>query len=141
MLALWVIAFADYVSPATVWYGPGYLLVIAFAAWTLGPRPAMILGFLIIGINLLTGNANEYPYGPDSTLLNFAFKFLAVTGIVGLLGTARKALEKEWRLARTDQLTGALNRQAFFEVIGANDGFAHLVRADLRRSGRSEIRQ
>ena len=55
-------------------------------------------------------------------------------GIVLLLGAARSALEKEWRFARTDQLTGALNRQAFFEAIGANEtsrAWSVLIYADL----------
>ena len=32
------------------------------------------------------------------------------------------SLEREWRLARTDALTGALNRQAFFEAIKEDTG-------------------
>ena len=134
LLAVCVAALADYLSPPTLWYGPAYLLVIAFAAWGLGRRRAIGLGLLIIGFNFLVGNAIDYPYGPDSALLNFGFKVTAVIGIVLLLGAARSALEKEWRLARTDQLTGALNRQAFFEAIGANEDsrvWSVLIYADL----------
>jgi len=40
-----------------------------------------------------------------------------VLAIILMLAVARASLEKEWRLARTDPLTGALNRQAFFEAI------------------------
>ena len=64
LLAVWITALADYLSPPSLWYGPAYLLVIAFAAWTLGRRGAIGLGLFIIAFNLLAGNAIEYPYGP-----------------------------------------------------------------------------
>lgn len=51
-----------------------------------------------------------------------------------MLGVARVALEIEWRHARVDPLTGALNRKAFFEVIGSqanNDSLSVLIFADL----------
>ncbi len=134
MLALCLTALGDALSPVKVWYGPVYLLVIGCAAWMLGRRPAAVLGVIILAANLLAGNAGAFPYGPDSTLLNFAIRVIAVVGIVLLLGTARDALEKEWRLARTDQLTGALNRQAFFEVMSTNPAsrsWSLLAYADL----------
>lgn len=133
-LALFLTALGDVLSPAKIWFGPVYLLVIGFAAWTLGRRHAFALGVLILVVNVITGNASAFPYETDSAVLNFAIKFVAVSGIVFLLGAAREALEREWRLARTDQLTGALNRQAFFEVISANalsPSWSVLIYADL----------
>jgi diguanylate cyclase (GGDEF)-like protein len=38
--------------------------------------------------------------------------------MVALLSYARAACDTQWRLARTDPLTGALNRKAFFELAG-----------------------
>ena len=133
-MALLLAAMGDYLTPRTIWFGPVYLLVIAFAAWAGGRRRAIGLGLFVVVVNLLIGNGSEYPYGPNSTLLNFSFRVIAVVGIVVLLGTARRALEKEWRLARTDQLTGALNRQAFFEAISTNEespSWSVLIYADL----------
>ncbi len=63
-----------------------------------------------------------------------ALKFLSVLAVVLMLGVARAALELEWRYARVDQLTGALNRKAFFEAIkseGSRTGLAVLVYADV----------
>lgn len=134
LLALGLTALGDALAPPTLWFGPVYLLVIGCAAWMLGRRRAMALGLLIIVGNLITGNTGEFPYGPSSTFLNFTIRATAVIGIVLLLGTARSALEKEWTLARTDHLTEALNRQAFFEVVGSRDTspcWSVLVYADL----------
>jgi len=51
-----------------------------------------------------------------------------------MLGVARAALELEWRYARVDPLTGALNRKAFFEAVDGEVGRAGitvLVYADV----------
>lgn len=119
LTALLLTALVDTFAPPTLWLGPVYLVVIGSAAWMLGQRHAMMLGLLVVATNLMTGNAGVFPNGPDSAVLNFSIKTAAVIAMVLLLGAARNALEKEWRLARTDHLTGALNRQAFFEVVAA----------------------
>lgn len=97
-------------------------------------RFAIALGLFVISFKLLTDSESIYPYGPNSVALNFALRILCVLVVVLMLGLARRSLEKEWRLARTDPLTGALNRQAFFEAIRGNssqEGPAVLVFADL----------
>lgn len=112
----------DHLLDHRIWFGPAYLLICASAAWFVGSRFALALGLVIISFNLLTGNQSTYPYGAASFALNFALRFVCVLAVVLMLGLARRSLEREWRLARTDPLTGALNRQAFFEVIKADAG-------------------
>ncbi|WP_338468400.1 GGDEF domain-containing protein [Novosphingobium sp. ZN18A2] len=94
----------------------------AFAAWFVNCRFSIALGVIVLSVNGLTGNHSTYPYGPHSFVLNYALKLFCVMAVAVMLGLARRALEREWQLARTDPLTGALNRQAFFEIIEAATG-------------------
>lgn len=134
VLAVGLIALVDYLSPQVLWFGPAYLAVITFTAWSYSCRSAIVLGLAIIAINVLMGDASTSPFGTNTAVLNLALKFFAVLGIVLFLGAARRALQKEWKLARTDQLTGSLNRQAFFDAIAAETswcGWSVLIYADL----------
>ncbi|MCB2074215.1 MAG: GGDEF domain-containing protein [Brucellaceae bacterium] len=69
----------------------------------------MALTFAINGVSL-------YPHGSSHIVWNFALRFTALLIIIGVVSASRGAYLREWRLARTDPLTRALNRQAFFEV-------------------------
>lgn len=127
-------AATDYLAPREVWLGPVYLLLAALSAWFVSSRFAIGLGLLVITVNLLAGKNSAYPYGPDMFAMNFALRIFCVLAVAVMLGLARKSLEREWRLARTDPLTGALNRQAFFEALKAEtgaDGPAVLAFADV----------
>lgn len=133
-LAAALTAVLDYLVPHEIWLGPVYLLLAALAAWFVSSRFAIGLGLGVIMLNLLAGKNSTYPYGPDLFALNFVLRILCVLGVALMLGLARKLLEREWQLARTDPLTGALNRQAFFEALKAEtgtDGPALLVFADV----------
>ncbi len=91
-----------------------------------------MLGLTIMLFQALTGNG--YPHGTGVFTSDFALRFLCVLSVVFMLGQARMSLDREWRIARTDPLTGALNRQAFFEAIKADhgqEGSAMLVFADV----------
>lgn len=124
----------DWLISHEIWLGPVYLLVAACASWFVGYRYAIALGLIILSVNWMTGGQSAYPYGPHSLFLNITVKFLCVLAIALMLDWARKSLEKEWLLARTDPLTGALNRQAFFEAIKAESDRrlpAVLIFADL----------
>lgn len=112
----------DFLLHNRVWFGPAYLLIIAMSAWFVSFRFAIALGLGVISVNAIGGSAhNAYPYG-DAPLLNIALKISCVLTIACMLARARSALEREWRFARTDPLTAALNRQAFFEVMKAEAG-------------------
>lgn len=123
----------DFLLLNRIWFGPAYLLIIALSAWLVGFRFALGLGLGVISANAIGGSAhNAYPYG-NAPFLNYAVKFGCILVIAFMLARARGALEREWRFARTDPLTGALNRQAFFEVMkgqAAQSGCAVLIFAD-----------
>jgi diguanylate cyclase (GGDEF)-like protein len=72
-----------------------------------------------MAMGLGANGLNLYPYGTIAAHWNVAVRVLAVLSIIGFLRWMRRSYEREWRLARTDPLTGALNRQAFFELAGA----------------------
>lgn len=127
-------ATADYLVAHEIWLGPVYLLLAAFSAWFVSFRYAVAVGVLVLAINALTGSHSIFPYAVHLFALDFALRVFCVLVVALMLGRARKSLEREWRLARTDTLTGALNRQAFFEAIKAEtgtDGPALLAFADV----------
>ena len=116
----------------TVAFGPFFLLICAFGAWFVGNQFAVLLGLFIASIQILNGHALYLQDGPIVS----AMKFCSVVAVVLMLGVTRAALEIEWRFARVDPLTGALNRKAFFEAVAreaGQTGMTVLVYADVDR--------
>lgn len=111
-------------------FGPFFLLVCAFAAWFVGNRFAVTLGLFIAAIQILSGHATVL----DDGSIVMALQFASALAVILMLGVARAALEIEWRFARVDPLTGALNRKAFFEAVEdktVQKGITVLAYADL----------
>lgn len=109
-------ALGDAVTGPGVWFGPAYLLVLSMAAWCLGWRLAMLVGCGCMLLTFAINGMTLYPHGTSDILWNFALRFAAMTVILALVAASRRAYIREWWRARTDLLTGALNRQAFFEL-------------------------
>lgn len=127
-------ASAQALAPQEIWFGPAYLVAIAFAAWSIGTGFAIGLGLAVLGAQLAIGDLSIHPHGSSFVVSNVVVRVLGLSIVIGIIGLARKSCEREWRLARTDQLTGALNRQAFFEVVRNDDcsgGWSALIFADL----------
>jgi diguanylate cyclase (GGDEF)-like protein len=134
LLGTGLTVFFDIVTGPEIWLGPLYLLCIALSAWTIGWREAVGLGFACLAITGSANGFNLYPHGTASALWNLAMRAGAVLMFIGLLNFARNSYYREWRLARTDALTGALNRKAFFELINTSSlsrGWQMLAYADL----------
>lgn len=125
---------ADYATADQVWFGPAYLAFICLAAWVLGWREA-VAGLIATSIITVAVNSGEvYPYGAAATVWDYAIRIPAVLAVIALLAHARHTCEREWRLARTDPLTGAMNRKAFFELAGPiknSESWHVLAYADL----------
>lgn len=100
-------------SIPAVRFAPFFLLICAFGAWFVGNRFAVALGLFIAAVQILSGHVNLRHDTPMIVALQIASAF----AVVLMLGVARAALEVEWRFARTDSLTGAFNRKAFFEIV------------------------
>lgn len=126
--------FIDFISGPVLWMGPMYLLCIAFCAWALGWREAVATGCICVVTTTTVNGLNLYPYGTIAALWNLAMRIGTVLTFIGLLNFARTSYHREWRLARTDSLTGALNRKAYFELANASilsGGWQMLAYADL----------
>lgn len=129
-IALFVI---DFLTSAEISFAPVYLVICASAAWLVGLRFATALALGVLVVQILIGNVTEASLGLDMFAFNYALRIGSVLAILLMLGMARASLEKEWLLARTDPLTGALNRQAFFEAMKSTPngvGLAILAFAD-----------
>tara|TARA_R110000782_G_scaffold78276_3_gene155052 strand:+ start:97170 stop:98207 length:1038 start_codon:yes stop_codon:yes gene_type:complete len=132
--ALIILTAAEIYSPRAVWFGPAYLVVIALATWSLSARLAIVLGLLIIAIKFATNGLDLYPYGIENVVANLGARVAAVLVVIGFIAAARKSCEREWELARRDPLTGAMNRQAFFEIVNGDrgtGGWTAIVYADI----------
>jgi diguanylate cyclase (GGDEF)-like protein len=134
LLGTWLTGLADLVTGLDVWFGPIYLIVIGLAAWSLGWREAVGTCVACFGITFLANDLQVYPYGGGANAWNIAVRVLAVAGLISLLHTVRTMYAREWRLSRTDPLTGALTRKAFFELTSSRTssrGWSILLYADL----------
>jgi diguanylate cyclase (GGDEF)-like protein len=128
------IVMADRLSGPEVWFGPAYLIVIGIAAWCLGWREAVAVALAALAATLTVNGFALYPYAGVASAWNIAMRVVAVLMIIGMLHTVRAMYTREWRLSRTDPLTGALNRKAFYELTTArahSRSWSLLVYADL----------
>lgn len=110
------VALADLLTGPGLWFGPVYLLVMCLAAWTLGWRAGQSVGIGCMALTFAINGSSLYPYGDTNLMWNLAMRFFAISIVIAVISGMRRAYVREWWLARTDILTGALNRQAFFEL-------------------------
>lgn len=129
-----VAALVDLLTGTGLWFGPAYLLVICIAAWALGWRAGQITGVCCMALTFAINGFSLYPYGAAAFAWNLGLRFVAVSIVIAVIAGVRRAYDREWWLARSDMLTGALNRQAFFELAHSvidTQGWRLLVYADL----------
>jgi diguanylate cyclase (GGDEF)-like protein len=134
LLCMDLAAIGDLTTGPELWFGPVYLFVICLAAWSLGWSSGQAVGVACMALTFAINGISLYPYGSAALLSNFAMRFAAVSLVIVVVAAMRRAYVREWYLARTDVLTGAFNRQAFFELgagLCARAGWRLLVYADL----------
>lgn len=139
ILLLCGLGLADMVLSSRIWLGPAYLAVLALTAWALSSRTAIALGLLVLTCKIASGTLIFYPVGAHpadlaTVFANIAVRIGGIAVVIGFIGLARKSCEREWHSARTDLLTGALNRQAFFEIMESDKGsggWSAIIYADL----------
>lgn len=122
------------VAQTPIGYGPTFLLLCAFAAWFVGNRFAVILGIFITAIQIVSGQMIDLRTANITEIVDLSFQLGSSLTVILMLGVARVALEIEWRTARIDPLTGAINRNAFFEAMeeeAKKASMAVLIFADL----------
>ena len=134
LLARDLAALGDLATGPELWFGPVYLFVMCLAAWSLGWGAGQAVGIGCMALTFAINGVSLYPYGGAALAGNLAMRFAAVSVVIAVIAAMRRAYLREWYLARTDALTGAYNRQAFFELGGAlcaRSGWRLLVYADL----------
>ena len=105
-----------------------YLLPIWFAAWFLGAAGGIVIG-IAGAIGGWAADLATRLYAPPTAVqvLNVGSRAVLFATIAVLLASLRRGGRRESFLARTDSLTGLLNRRGFLEV----------ARREMARSARS----
>jgi diguanylate cyclase (GGDEF)-like protein len=107
---------ADFFTGFELSFAFFYLLPVALAAWTISRLAGFLFSFVSaatwVAANFLAGERYSSPLVPFWNSLTRLGFFLVVAL---LLSSLRRLLEHERSLARTDFLTGTLNRRAFFD--------------------------
>ncbi|HKP73848.1 MAG TPA: diguanylate cyclase [Pyrinomonadaceae bacterium] len=95
-----------------------YLLPVSLAAWLISRRAGVVISLAsavgyFVTETLLSEHFHEHPLIPYFNVLTRLATFLFVTSFVSAL---RRSHDHERELARTDDLTGVINRRSFFEA-------------------------
>ncbi len=114
MVALGII---DIITGYELAFSLFYVIPIALYAWTFGRVAGLTISTISAFVWLFADIASDHPHSHPlipawNTLIRLAF-FLIITE---LLSALRTALKKERKLARTDNLTSAVNRRHFQEL-------------------------
>ena len=105
-----------------------YLLPIWFAAWFLGAAGGIVIAAAAAIAGWAADQATRaYPPPFAVQVLNVASQAVLFATVAVLLASVRRGGRRESFLARTDSLTGLLNRRGFLEV----------ARREMARSARS----
>jgi diguanylate cyclase (GGDEF)-like protein len=117
IVAVLLIGAIDYVTGAEISIAPLYLLPIALATWTVSLRAGLLLSGLSAVVRLqdiwLASRHFSHPLTP---YWNGAVEIGFFVIVAAILSRLRTTTEHWANLARTDPLTGALNRRAFIEM-------------------------
>lgn len=110
-------------SSLDIWAGPDYsfflfyLLPISLVSWLVGKRAGVFISLASVAGYFVTETLTDHfylqPYAPYFNAVARFGAFLFVTYFVSAL---RRSLEHERELARTDALTGVINRRSFVET-------------------------
>jgi diguanylate cyclase (GGDEF)-like protein len=105
-----------------------YLVPVAMASWGISRRAGLFIAALSTLVLDLSNLAAGGTLAPPFVLAWNTLTQLLIFALMSLLLDAlRYALEEERRYARTDPLTGVLNRRAFYEVVNSRILFARPV--------------
>ena len=117
LAAVFLIALAKH------WAGPGftfllfYLVPVFVAAWLAGRRAGVLISVVgAVAYFLSEGLGRGFETRPLVPVFNFAARLGAFLFVTYFVSALRRSLEQEREMARTDALTGALNRRSFFET-------------------------
>ncbi|HLL75269.1 MAG TPA: diguanylate cyclase [Pyrinomonadaceae bacterium] len=111
------------IALAKHWAGPGftfllfYLVPVFAAAWLVGRRAGVLISAVgAVAYFVSEGMGRGFETRPLVPVFNFAARLGAFLFVTYFVSALRRSLEQERAAARTDALTGALNRRSFFEA-------------------------
>jgi predicted signal transduction protein with EAL and GGDEF domain len=109
-----------------------YLVPIAVATWLVGLRAGLLLCGLSAVVRLQdVWLASHHLSHPLTSYWNSVVELGFFVVVACILSRLRSTTEREATLARTDPLTGALNRRAFIEIAGREVARAERYRRSL----------
>lgn len=112
-----LIGIVDFLTGYEIAFSVFYMLPISLVTWLTSRRfgfmASLASALVWLGADVATGHLYSYPLIPIwNTLIRLAF-FVIITL---LLSALRRATERERELARTDNLTGAVNSRFFYDL-------------------------
>lgn len=118
LLTILCLGLIDYLTGPEIAFSIFYTLPVSLAAWKLGENPGYFFSFLS-GLIWMAGELLV-----QEGLSNYFIPFWNAVARTGfflfttyLLTEMRRVLEHERTLARTDPLTGSLNRRTFYDLL------------------------
>jgi diguanylate cyclase (GGDEF)-like protein len=118
-LLLAALAALDTAASAEYQYGPFYVLPVCIAAWSLGLRGGLAAGLLAAMTWTAVQVGSGFLHEPRAILWNTGTRAACYAIVAVLMSATRRRYDRERLHARTDGLTGALNRRAFPDVVEA----------------------
>lgn len=109
------VVLTDWLTPRDYNFDPLYFLTVCIAAWSLGPRGGYVVAIVCALVWTLVRLDRLHGMGP--ILWNTSTRLTINLVIAALVGSLRRTHDREHSMARTDGLTGALNKRAFQEAI------------------------
>ncbi len=114
---VFVIGILDYVTRFEMAIYLFYIVPVGLATWIIDKRAGILISFLITILWLITNKLGGNKFSHELVYYcNALFRFVLFLMITMRTSSLRKTIEREKQLARTDTLTGALNRRAFYEI-------------------------
>ncbi|MDQ1592540.1 MAG: hypothetical protein QOG71_3167 [Pyrinomonadaceae bacterium] len=94
-----------------------YLLPISLVAWLVGRRAALFVSLAsAAGYFITEKSTGHYDARPLLPYLNVLAQLAAFLFVAYFVSALRRSHDQERELARTDDLTGVINRRSFFEA-------------------------
>lgn len=117
LVAVAAIGVADEVTGAEIHLTLLYILAVAFGSWFLGAAGGLGLA-LASAVAWWAADVATRAYDPPMRVqaFNFAMELAVFAAAAVLLASLRARIGRERALARTDALTGLLNRRGFLEI-------------------------
>jgi len=112
-----VVGVFEFIAGYEIEFSLFYVIPVSFISWFLSRPFGLMASFASAGTWLWADIASGHPYfQPITPLWNTLIRLSFFLIIAVLLSSLRNALEHEAKLARTDNITGAINSRLFYEL-------------------------